>query len=387
MPSSFGTSLRVTVFGQSHSAAIGCVIEGLPAGEAVDSDALAQFMARRAPGHTPWSTPRKEADNVRILSGLNTHHRTCGAPLALMIENTNTRPGDYESIRSIPRPGHADWTAEQKWGGEQDASGGGHFSGRLTAPICAAGGIALQLLARRGVQVAAHLFEVAGIRDTPFLASEPGTASTPYQDLTRQIADLGDGRAFPALDTLATTHMQTAIAQAHKEGDSVGGVIECVALNLPAGIGSPLFDGIESTLARVIFGIPAVKGLEFGAGFAAATRRGSQNNDPYQVAAGSVIPSHNAAGGNLGGITTGAPLLFRVAIKPTPSISQAQDSVNLISGESATLKIHGRHDPCIAPRAVPVMEAVCGLAVLDSWLAWPPEAHPERQFAAFHLNQ
>lgn len=368
MSSTFGTTLRVTVFGQSHSAAIGCVVEGLPSGEKVDEGDLASFMARRAPGSSSWSTPRKEADAVRILSGLNPQGRTCGAPLALIIENTNTRSRDYDELRRIPRPGHADWVAQTRWKGEQDVAGGGHFSGRLTAPLCAAGGVALQVLCRRGVRVAAHLAEVAGVPDTPFAALGFGS-SDPHGTLVDQMDALVDGRPFPTIDPSAGIAMREKIDQARSDGDSVGGIVECAACGMPAGLGSPLYDGIESCIARIAFGIPAVKGLEFGAGFEAARLRGSQNNDPFEVVDGKVRPAKNNAGGNLGGITTGAPLLFRAAFKPTPSISRPQASVDLTTGTPTTLEVRGRHDPCIAPRAVPVMEAACSLALLDVWLS------------------
>lgn len=378
MPSTMGTALRVTVFGQSHSTAIGCVVEGLPAGFAIDFDQLAAFMARRAPGRNAWSTPRREADAVEVLGGLNPQGQTCGAPLALMIRNTNTRSQDYDELRRVPRPGHADFTAQAKWGGAQDVAGGGHFSGRLTAPLCAAGGVALQLLASRSVRVGAHLAEVAGVTDVPFAA---GTFAAPADgSLASQLDALADGRDLPVISPEAADQMRAAIARAHAAQDSVGGVIECVATGLPAGIGSPMFDGIESTIARAAFGIPAVKGLEFGEGFAAARLRGSQNNDPYELTDGTARPAKNSAGGNLGGITTGAPLLFRMAVKPTPSIAQPQQSVDLLAQKPATLGVRGRHDPCIAPRAVPVAEAVCALAVLDSWLAWPSQANPDGRF-------
>lgn len=370
MPSTFGTALRVSVFGQSHSPAIGCVVEGLPSGFAVDQDALASFMARRAPGGAAWATTRKEADAVRIVSGLNPAGATCGAPLACLIENTNTRSSDYDELRRKPRPGHADLTAELKWHGAQDVAGGGHFSGRLTAPLCAAGGIALQMLEAQGVRVGAHLAEIAGVPDVPFAARRAEDADL----LAHQLDALRDGRAFPVLDEEAGARMKAAIEDARADADSVGGVVECVATGMPAGVGSPMFDGVESAIARIAFGVPAVKGLEFGAGFAAARARGSQNNDPYgHDEAGRVIPLKNDAGGNLGGITTGAPILFRMAIKPTPSIGREQRSVDLVEGTDAALVVRGRHDPCIAPRAVPVAEAVMALALLDSLLAFPAE--------------
>ena len=372
MASSFGTALRVTVFGQSHSPAIGCVVEGLPAGFVPDLEALGAFMARRAPGGARWSTTRVEADRPHILSGLNQRGETCGAPLAITIDNTNTRSGDYDDVLHVPRPGHADFTAQAKWHGHQDVPGGGHFSGRLTAPLCAAGGIALQLLAARRVRIGAHLAQVGDVLDEPFCAQANDDAAR--TTLAAQLDRLADGRHFPTIDAAAGKRMATLIDEVRSAQDSVGGAIECVACGLPAGIGGPMFDGIESTLARLAFGIPAVKGVEFGAGMDVAAMRGSENNDPYGIVAGSPRPLTNNAGGNLGGITTGAPLLMRLAIKPTPSIARAQASVDLDAGTQATLAIRGRHDPCIAPRAVPVVEAVMALALLDSWLAFPPDA-------------
>ena len=373
MGSTFGETLRVTVFGQSHSAAIGCVVEGLPVGFEPDLDALATFMARRAPGRDPWSTPRREADSVRIVSGLNDRGETCGAPLAALIENTSHRSSDYDLLARVPRPSHADLTAQARWDGHQDVRGGGHFSGRLTAPVCAAGGIALQLLAARGVRIGAHLLQVADVTDEPFAALDLDDAS--LARLGEQLDALADGRTFPCILGESGIGMAEAIAAAREAGDSVGGIVECVACGMPMGVGGPMFDGIESAIARIAFGIPAVKGIEFGAGFTAALMRGSEHNDPYAPSdAGLPHPTKNDAGGNLGGITTGAPVLFRMAVKPTSSIAQAQDSVDLTTGEQVTLEVPGRHDPCIAPRAVPVAEAVMALALLDSWLTYPPHA-------------
>jgi chorismate synthase len=378
MASSFGTALRVSVFGQSHSAAIGCVVEGLPAGFVPRMDELGDYMARRSPGRARWTTPRREADEVRVLSGLNPRGATCGAPLALVIENTNVRSGDYDDVLHVPRPGHADYAAQAKWHGHQDVPGGGHFSGRLTAPLCAAGGIALQLLASRGVRIGAHLAQVAEVHDEPFRALELDAEA--QQALARQLDALADGRAFPTIDPQAGEAMIARIDEARAQQDSVGGVVECVAYGLPAGIGEPLFDGVESTIARIAFGVGAVKALEFGVGFAAADRRGSQNNDPFGMAGGRPVPLKNDAGGNLGGITTGAPLVFRLGIKPTPSIARPQRSVDMDAGDDTTLELRGRHDPCIAPRAVPVAEAIMALALLDCWLAshaWDSSPLPE----------
>ena len=371
MPSTFGSALRVTVFGQSHSQAVGCVVEGLPSGHVVDMEALRRFMARRAPGQGPWTTPRKEADLPRVVSGLNPKGATCGAPLAVVIENTNTRSRDYDNLMAVPRPGHADYTAWAKWHGNQDVPGGGHFSGRLTAPLCAAGGIALQVLAKRGVRVGAHLLSVADVRDEPLCALDNAPAS--QARLRAQLDALADGRTFPTIDDAAGKAMLDAIDDARRELDSVGGVVECVATGMPAGVGSPMFDGIENLVARAALGVPAVKGVELGRGFEAARLRGSEDNDPYRMVDGAVTPATNNAGGALGGITTGAPVLFRMALKPTSSISRPQESVDLASGSDATLEVHGRHDPCVATRAVPVAEAICALALLDALLSFPPE--------------
>lgn len=369
MPSSFGNTLRVTVFGQSHSAGVGCVVEGLPAGIAVDQARLADFMARRAPGNAPWTTPRKEKDAVRILSGLNPDGRTCGAPLAAVIENTNTRSQDYGNIMGIPRPGHADFAAWAKWHGEQDIPGGGHFSGRLTGPLCIAGGICLQWLEQQGVRVAAHVDECAGVADEHFFAHDNSPAAS--ERLYAQMDALADGREFPAIDKNAAERMTDAIMAARAQKDSVGGVIECVACGLPAGVGSPMFDGLENTIAYAVFGIPSVKGIEFGAGFSAAAMRGSQNNDPYEVRDGACVPVTNNAGGILGGISTGAPLHFRCALKPISSIGIEQDSVDLERMAPAKLTVHGRHDATALTRAVPVVEAVTACAIADALLSWP----------------
>lgn len=356
MSSSFGSCVKVQVFGQSHSAAIGVVVDGLPAGEPLDMGALGAFMSRRAPGKNVWSTPRREADAPHVLSGLNPQGRTCGAPLCMVVENTNTRSGDYSQIAHTPRPGHADLTAQARWHGEQDVAGGGHFSGRLTACLCAAGGVALQVLARRGVRVAAHIRSIAGIADAAFDPVGCGQAQMP---------SLG-GKAFPVLDDQAGLDMQAAIAGARAAGDSVGGVVECACTGLPAGVGSPMFDGIENAVAKVVFGIPAVKGVEFGAGFACADMYGSQDNDPIALdERGRAVCLTNNAGGILGGITTGMPLIVRAAFKPTPSIAAEQRTVDIVSGEEVSFSVPGRHDPCVVVRAVPVVEAAVALAVLD----------------------
>ena len=349
MSSTYGENLHLTIFGQSHSPAIGVTVEGIPAGEKVDLDELQRFLNRRAPGKNVWSTPRKEADAPEILSGLVNGY-TCGAPLTAIIRNTNTRSQDYANLAVTPRPGHADYTAEVKYGGYQDRAGGGHFSGRLTAPLCIAGGICLQILAREGITVVSRIASIAGITDEG--------------ELTGSLA----GKEFPVVSDARGEEMREAIAQAREAGDSVGGVIECAIFGAPAGLGDPMFGGMENRIASAVFGIPAVKGVEFGAGFGVAALRGSQNNDPFYMDGGQVKTRTNHAGGILGGITNGMPLVFRVAVKPTPSIAQPQDSVSLSRGENTTLEIHGRHDPCIVPRAVPCVEAAAAIAVCDALL-------------------
>ena len=373
MPFSFGTTLRVQVFGQSHADAVGCVIEGLPAGIRVDERELQAFMDRRAPGRTPWSSPRKEADRPRIVSGLNDRGETCGTPLAAVIENANVRSADYDALRRIPRPGHADLAAWYKWGGAHDIRGGGAFSARLTAPLCVAGGIALQMLATRGVSVAAHVAQVADVHDVPLdaLGNSPA-AHRHLAEQVRRLHELPTG-AFPTLSDEAAELMIERIDRARRDQDSVGGVVACVACGMPAGVGGPRYDGVQGTIGRIVFGIPAVKGLEFGMGFSSAGLLGSQNNDPYEMRDGLPVPTTNRAGGTLGGITDGAPVYFRMAVKPTPSISRPQRSVDLVAGEPATLEVRGRHDPCVAARAVPVAEAAMALALLDSWLSYPPQ--------------
>ena len=347
MSSTFiGCSLRLSIFGQSHSEAIGMTLDGLPAGIPVDRDALQTFLNRRAPGRAKWSTPRREEDRPEFLCGLK-DDRTCGAPLTAVIHNTNTRSADYSQLKVLPRPGHADYTAERKYGGCQDYSGGGHFSGRLTAPLCIAGGILLQDLERHGITVDARICSVADIRDeSPFLS--------PVKD-----------KAFPVSDDDAGERMQQAIEEARAEGDSVGGVVECIIRGLPCGVGEPIFDGLENQIARLIFAVPAVKGIEFGAGFSSCEKRGSENNDPFCVRNGRVETVTNHCGGILGGISDGMPVLFRTAFKPTPSIAKPQQSVNLQTMEEETLCITGRHDPCIVPRAVPVVEAAAAVAIYD----------------------
>ena len=350
MSSTYGDNLKLSIFGQSHGAAIGMTLDGIPAGLPVDTDALQAFLNRRAPGQNDWSTPRKEADRPEFLSGILDGF-TCGAPIAAAIYNKNTRSGDYANLKDCPRPGHADFTAQIKYGGFQDAAGGGHFSGRLTAPLCIAGGLCKQWLEGMGIQVFAHIAAIAGISDTPFDPLAPDGDSIQPE--------------FPVINPDAGARMRNAISAAKGDGDSVGGIVECAVTGLPAGVGEPMFGGVESRIAQIVYGVPAVKGVEFGAGFAAAGLRGSQNNDDYVISDGKIRTATNNAGGILGGITNGMPLIFRAALKPTPSISRPQQSVSLSSGEMRELVVKGRHDPCIVPRAVPVIEAAAAIAIFD----------------------
>ena len=354
MSNTLGERCRLTIFGQSHSPMIGGVIEGLPAGITPDMAFIRAFMARRAPGGA-LSTARKEADEPEIVSGLNEWGRTCGAPLAFLIRNGDHRSRDYAQLRDMPRPGHADYTAWVKFGGENDIRGGGQFSGRLTAPLCFAGALALRLLQDEGVRVKARVLKIAGIRDADMDPVRP------------DLDAIADGR-LPCLDPDAARRMAEAIEAARAEGDSVGGVVECYATGVPAGLGDPMFDGVENRLARALFGIPAVRGVEFGLGFAAADMRGSAHNDPFRMDGDAVTTASNRHGGALGGITSGMPVVVRAAFKPTPSIARPQPAVSLSRREDATLTVEGRHDPCVVPRAVPVVEAAVAFTLYDMML-------------------
>ena len=356
MSSTYGESIKLSIFGQSHGPAVGMTLDGIPAGLPVDLDALQDFLNRRAPGKNAYSTPRVEEDYPEFLSGIVDGY-TCGAPITAVIRNNNTRSGDYSALKDSPRPGHADYPAQVKYQGYQDVAGGGHFSGRLTAPLCIAGGLCKQWLERENIKIGAHLSVVAGIADDPISLD---WLNPEFERI---------GKDFPVLNPEAGKRMQDEIQRARADGDSVGGIIECVVAGIPAGIGNPMFGGMESRIAQIIYGIPAVKGLDFGSGFSGSYLRGSQNNDAYTIQDGTVRTLTNNAGGILGGITTGMPLVFSVAIKPTPSISREQQSISLAKMEDAVLTVQGRHDPCIAPRAVPVVEAAAAIAVYDAILS------------------
>ena len=350
MSSTYGENLKLSIFGQSHGPAIGMTLDGIPAGLPVDTEKLQTFLNRRAPGQNNWSTPRKEEDAPEFLAGILDGY-TCGAPIAAVIHNKNTRSGDYENLKSCPRPGHADYTAQIKYGGFQDAAGGGHFSGRLTAPLCIAGGLCKQWLEELGIRIGAHILAIGECGDQYFDPMDPEIESVDPD--------------FPVLDPEAGKAMREWIAQARAAGDSVGGIVECAVTGLPAGIGEPMFGGVESKIAQIVYGIPAVKGLEFGIGFDCACVPGSSSNDDFTILDGKIVTETNNAGGILGGITNGMPLIFTTAIKATPSIACAQKSVHLGTLEETELHIKGRHDPCIVPRAVPVVEAAAAIAIYD----------------------
>lgn len=352
MSNILGNKLKVMIYGQSHAPSIGAVIEGLPAGFAPDWERVNTFMARRAPGQNGLSTARKEADVPEILSGLNENGATCGAPLAMRIVNGDSRSQDYARLRDVPRPGHADYSAAVKFSGANDIRGGGQFSGRLTAPMCFAGALAIQLLEKKGVKLRARAYSIADINDGEIDYANP------------DLDAISEG-ALPVLDIQAGRKMAEAVENAKNAQDSVGGVIECIAVGMPAGCGDPMFDGVENLLARAFFGIPAVRGVEFGMGFEAARIRGSRHNDAFVTDGKTVTTKTNRHGGILGGITTGMPIVARVGIKPTPSIAMTQTSVSLSRMTAEELAIRGRHDPCIVPRAVPCVEAAMALVLLD----------------------
>ena len=358
MKNTFGNNICLTIFGESHGAAVGAVLDGMAAGIPVDEQALAFYMDKRRARGDGLSTARTEADCIRILSGVY-NSRTTGTPITLLIENKNTRSGDYTKTADLLRPGHADYTAHAKYHGWQDARGGGHFSGRITAGLVAAGGICLQALAAQGIGIATHIYRCAGIADTAF---------APVGQTAAQVAALNamtDPAQFALLDTAQEQPMKAAIRAAAAEGDSVGGVLETAIVGLPAGLGEPFFDSVESTLAHMAFSIPAVKGIEFGTGFGFADLRGSAANDPFRMEDGRVVTATNHNAGINGGITNGMPVVFRTAIKPTPSIFKPQNTVDYLAKQNAVLALQGRHDPCIVARAAIVQSCAAALAVAD----------------------
>ncbi len=352
MSSNFGKILNVQIFGQSHSEAVGVVIDGLPSGESIDLEAIERFLKRRQGGKN-LTTPRKEADIPEILSGL-VKGKTCGAPLVAVFKNSNTDSGAYNQFSDIPSPSHADLTARQRYN-NPDLSGGGHFSARLTLPLCFAGAVSAGILERRGITIGAQICSCGGVEGERF--SLESIDKTTLESISE--------KPFPTINDDDAANMVSAIKLAHGDGDSVGGIVECAAIGLSSGIGNPIFDSVESAISKVVFGIPAVRGIEFGLGFKATSLRGSRHNDSYKLIDGVPTPNSNNAGGVLGGITTGAPLVFRVGFKPTPSIPAIQQTLNIKTGQIVPLSIGGRHDPCIVLRAVPVVEAATACVLLD----------------------
>ncbi|GHU76830.1 chorismate synthase [Clostridia bacterium] len=367
MSNTIGERVRLTVFGQSHAPSIGAVIEGLPVGFKIDWDGVQSWLDRRAPGRNALSTARREADVPRVIAGLNVNGETCGAPLAVMIENGDARSADYNAIMEsrVPRPGHADYPAWMKYDDAHDPRGGGFFSGRLTAPLVVAGAVAAQILAREGIRTGVRIAACAGIADKPRKVDPVNMA----------MLSALSGQAFPTLDAAVGESMRAAILAAAAEHDSVGGIVEAYAVGVPAGWGDPIFGGLENRIAQVVFGIPAVRGIAFGAGegsgFAASALRGSQHNDSFYLDNdiendGVVKTRTNRHGGILGGISTGSPIVFEVAFKPTPTIGIEQETVELSTHSPTTIKGSGRHDPCIVQRAAPVVEAALAFALLDA---------------------
>lgn len=348
MASVFGKNIRYSLFGESHGQAIGIVIDGIKSGVKLDFDYIRRQMDRRRPGKNAWSTKRNEKDEFEIQSGVFEGHTT-GTPICAMIKNTDKRSRDYSKTKDVFRPSHADHTGSVRYSGYNDYRGGGHFSGRLTAPIVFAGSIARQMLCQRGIEIAGHIKQIGSVKDKSFL--EAGTIETEDVD-------------FPLLDSSVKEKMKSEIEKARLDEDSIGGIAEIAIVNMPSGVGDPFFESIESRLSSGLFSIPAVKGVSFGAGFEFASMHGSEANDQMEIVDGKVVTRTNNNGGILGGISNGMPIVISVAIKPTPSIGKEQDTVDR-DGNQVKLKIEGRHDPCIVPRAIPVLESMCAMTILD----------------------
>ena len=354
MSGMWGSKIKLSIFGESHGNAIGITIDGLPAGFSIDMDKIMMEMARRAPGKSSLSTPRKESDIPEILSGYF-EGKTTGTPLCAIIRNSNTKSKDYSKLKDVMRPGHADYTGAVRYKGFNDYRGGGHFSGRITAPLVFAGAICKQILEVKGIIVSAHINSIGKIKDCSFLES----------DISDELLNSFKEKELPLINTKLENEMRQEILRARSSGDSIGGTIECAILGVSPGIGDPFFDSVESTLAHLMFSVPAVKGIEFGKGFDISKMRGSEANDEYYLENGNIKTKTNNNGGILGGITNGMPIIFNVAIKPTASIFKEQNAVNIVTMEETTLCIEGRHDPCIVQRALPVIEAVAAIGITE----------------------
>lgn len=354
MSGMWGSKIKLSIFGESHGNAIGITIDGLHAGFSIDMDKIMMEMARRAPGKSSLSTPRKESDIPEILSGYF-EGKTTGTPLCAIIRNSNTKSKDYSKLKDVMRPGHADYTGAVRYKGFNDYRGGGHFSGRITAPLVFAGAICKQILEVKGIIISAHINSIGKIKDCSFLES----------DISDELLNSFKEKELPLINTKLEDEMRQEILSARSSGDSIGGTIECAILGVSPGIGDPFFDSVESTLAHLMFSVPAVKGIEFGKGFDISKMRGSEANDEYYLENGNIKTKTNNNGGILGGITNGMPIIFNVAIKPTASIFKEQNTVNIITMEETTLCIEGRHDPCIVQRALPVIEAVAAIGITE----------------------
>ena len=360
MSSCFNGGITVSLFGESHGKGIGVVIDNLPGGEEIDLEKVGVFMARRAPKKDGTSTMRSEKDIPEIISGLY-NGKTTGTPLAAVIFNQDQHSSDYGNISHIARPAHADYTGYLRYNGANDPRGGGHFSGRITAPLCFAGAVCAQILERRGITTGAHIVSIKDVTDSRF---------DPVKVTAEQLNAVKE-RTFPVMSDSAEEKMRAVINEARLSLDSVGGVVECAAVGFPAGIGSPMMEGLENTIARLVFAVPAVKGLEFGNGFGCTELFGSQNNDAFRMDGGRVVTETNNHGGILGGISSGMPIIFRAAFKPTPSISRPQQSVDFKELTEQELVIKGRHDPCVVPRAVPCIESAMNIALVSALMENP----------------
>lgn len=358
MSSLFNGGISVSLFGESHGKGIGVVLDNLPAGEPLDLDEIGVFMARRAPKKDGTSTMRSEKDIPDILSGFY-EGKTTGTPLAAVIFNTDQHSQDYGNISHVARPAHADYTGYLRYNGANDPRGGGHFSGRITAPLVFAGAVCAQILKHRGITTGAHIRSIKGISDESF---DP-------MNITAEQLEAVKSRSFPVISDDAEQKMRGEILAARESLDSVGGIVECAAVGFPAGVGSPMLDGLENVISRLVFAIPAVKGIEFGVGFGCADLFGSENNDEFALRNGKVVTITNNHGGILGGISSGMPIIFRAAFKPTPSISRTQNSVDFKDMTEQQLLIKGRHDPCVVPRAVPCVESALNIALVSALAA------------------
>lgn len=354
MSSVWGNNIKLSIFGESHGTAIGINIDGLPPGIELDLEDIKFEMHRRAPGKDKISTTRNEKDEFQILSGYF-NNKTTGTPLCIMINNNDNRSKDYEKTKDIPRPGHADFTGNIKYLGHNDFRGGGHFSGRITAPLVFAGAIAKQILKSKNIIIGSHIKSIGQISEESFNQIK----------IAPELLDELRNKKFPTIDNDKALEMEKLILKAKEELDSVGGIIEVGVLNPLLGLGSPFFDSMESRLSHMIFSIPGVKGIEFGEGFGITQMKGSRANDEFYYEEGVIKTYTNNNGGILGGITNGMPIIFRVALKPTPSISKTQRSIEMVKKENVELNVVGRHDPCIVVRAIPVVEAATAVVILD----------------------